>query len=295
MSFEATLRIHQRINSLARSLVGRPAFDEMHVLIPNPASPEPGFIRAVSWLYCLYFEAGRVSLGFLRRLGQVYSLVDYDTFQTHTETVRCLRTELHHNLGFEDGDLYARKQAEEWRRTACGTALPRTADQWAGCYRRIVDQANSFLDGLEAVVARLEALPAEEAEKIVADWLRLLERHIPAAEFDPLIDDAKHRLGLDSLDTVGFRNRHVARWRKSLEQLEKVFDFEREATRLIEKALLEDDGVVLPITGRDVMQALGVGPGPEIARLLEMARRHFEVERCGREELLEHLLTVTGH
>lgn len=288
MSFEEILRSHQGINTLARSLLGRPAFDELHVLLPDPTSPEPGFLRAMSWLYCLYFEAGRVSLTFLRRLGEAYSLVDRDEADKHVENVRCLRTELHHNLGFADSDLAARTAAESWRRQACGTALPQTSSQWIDCYDRIVDDAHAFLNGVDTVVRRIES-DGDGARQNIDEWLRRLNRNWAGAAFDPLIDDAKYRLARESLNTVTFRNKHVDKWRKYLELLEDGFDFEFEATRLIERTLLDEDSVVLPITGLDVIGALRVKPGPEIGVLLEEARRHFEVHRCTKDELLSHL------
>lgn len=288
MSFEEVLRSYQRINTLARSLLGRPAFDELHVLLPDPTSPEPGFLRATSWLYCLYFEAGRVSLTFLRRLGEAYFLIDRDEADKHVETVRYLRTELHHNLGFADSDLAARTAAESWRRQACGTALPQTSVQWIACYDRIVDDAHIFLNGVDTVVRRIES-DGDGARHNIEEWLRRLNRNWAGATFDPLITDAKYRLGRESLNTVAFRNKHVDKWRNYLGLLEDGFDFEFEATRLIEKTLLDEDSVVLPITGRDVIDALGVKPGPEVGVLLEEARRHFEVHCCTKEELLAHI------
>jgi len=288
MNFEGVLRCHQGINRLARSLIGRPAFDELHVLLPDPTSPESGFIRATSWLYCLYFEAGQVSLTFLRRLGEAYSLMDRESSDRHVEAVRCLRTELHHNLGFADSDLAARTKAENWRRKACGTVLPQTPDHWRNCYERIVDDAHNFLSRVDMVVRRIES-DGDGAQQHIDEWLRRLNRKWAAPAFDPLIEDAKYRLARESLNTVAFRNRHVDKWRKHLDLLEDGFDFEFEATRLIEKTLLDEDSVVLPITARDVMNSIGVKPGPDVGALLEEARRQFEVHRCGRDDLLAHL------
>ena len=291
MSFESVLRCHQRVNDLSRSLIGRAAFDELHVKIPDPKSPEPGFIRATSWLYCLYFEAGRVSLTFLRRLGEAYSLVDRVPTDQHVEVVRCLRTELHHNLGFADSDQAARTAAEVWRRKACGTAMPRDESQWRSCYDCLVDEANDFLTRIDEVVRKIEA-NGDEAKMHIKDWLRRLERSWPAAAFDPLVDETKYRLGRDSMKTVGFRMRHVDRWRKQLELLDEGFDFEHEATRLIEKTLLDEDSLVLPITGRDIMKSLEIRPGPRVGTLLEAARKQFEEAPCSSEELLSYLAGI---
>lgn len=288
MSFEAVLRNHQTVNVLARSLIGRPAFDDVHVLHPDPDRPEPAFIRVTSWLYCLYFEAGRVSILFLRRLGEAYELVDRRSAEDHVESIRCLRTELHHNLGFADSDQAARTAAESWRRNACGTALPKDDGQWRACYARLVGEAERFLGGLDSIVRRIESDGAA-AQEHRDEWLRRLSRSWPAAAFDRLVDDAKYRLAREALKTVAFRNRYIDEWRKQLDLLDDGFDFQFEATRLIEKSLLQQDSVVLPITGRDIIDALGVTPGPRIGELLEEARRHFEVNRCSKEALLTYL------
>ena len=288
MSFEEVVRHLQHVATLAKSILGRAAFDELHVLLPDPANPEPAFIRAVSWLYCLYFETGRVSLAFLRRLGEGYSLVDRAATDRHVEDVRCLRTELHHNLGAGDSEQTTRNTAEHWRRRACGTALPRTANEWRDCYERLVGDAAGFLEAVESVVRRIES-GGQEAQGHIEEWHRRLRRSWSAPEFDPLIDNAKYRLGREALNTVGFRNRYVDKWRKHLELLDDEFDFEFEATRLIEKALLDEGGSVLPITGRDVIESVGIKPGPDVGLLLEEARRHFEENRCSRVDLLAHL------
>lgn len=288
MSFEEVLRSYQGINTLTRSLIGCPAFGELHVLLPDPTSPESGFIRATSWLYCLYFETGRVSLTFLRRLGEAYSLMDRETSEQHVVAVRCLRTELHHNLGFADSDLVARTAAEHWRRRSCGTAVPQTPDHWKACYKRIVDDAHTFLGGVDAVVRRIES-NGHGAQQHMDEWLRCLKRDWAASAFDPLIDSAKYRLAREALNTVAFRNQHVDKWRKHLDLLEDGFDFDFETTRLIEKTLLNEDSVVLPITGKDVIESLGIKPGSRVGALLEEARRYFEVHRCNRDDLLTHL------
>lgn len=225
MSFERILRYHQGVNDLSRSLIGRPAFDDLHVAMPDPERPEPGFIRATSWLYCLYFEAGRVSLTFLRRLGEANSLMDRSSTDEHIEVVRCLRTELHHNLGFVDSDRAARNVAESWRRKASGTAFPQDDQQWRKCYDCLVQEAHSFLAAIDEIVRRIEA-EGGQAEQRIEEWVRRLKRSWPGAAFDPLVDDAKYRLRREALSTVGFRQRHLERWRKQLDLLDEGFDFD---------------------------------------------------------------------
>ena len=67
------------------------------------------------------------------------------------------------------------------------------------------------------------------------------------------------------------------------------FNFEFEATRLVEKTMLNDDNMLLPVTGKDVIESLGVEPGLEVGGLLEEARRYYSATRCSRDKLLDHL------
>jgi hypothetical protein len=155
----------------------------------------------------------------------------------------------------------------------------------------LVQEANSFLGTIDEVVRRIEA-EGDQAEQHIEDWVRRLKRSWPGAAFDPLVDDAKYRLGREALSTVGFRQRHLDRWRKQLDLLDEGFDFGYEATRLIEKTLLDEDSVVLPITGGDIIDSLGVKPGPRVGQLLEQARKRFESAPASKEELLSYLREI---
>ena len=265
----------------------------VNVWLPDPNRPETAFLRVTSWLYCLYFEAGRVSIRFLLRAGQADGLIDHQAAQKHLEDVRCLRTELHHNLGFEASDQTTRSSAETWRRRASGTAVPDSDGDWRRCYDAVVAEAISFLGGLEAVVRRMEGEGDRAVDRLL-DWTRRLDRDWGAAELDPVIRDAAYRLGRNGLNVVAFRMRHLERWRSTFEQLEDGFDLEREAAALVEKALLDDAGSVLPISGVDVMSEFGLAPGPDVGKALAEARKLFQARPMGREELLGELARAAG-
>ena len=288
MSFENILQSHQRINALARSLIRRPAFSELNVRLPSSEDPELGYIFAISWLYCFYFEAGRISLTFLRKLGENYSILNRESSRQHIETVRSLRTELHHNLGYLGSDLTARITVESWRRRVCGTAFPQTPNEWEICYDNLIDESDAFLKGIDQVVRHIES-NKHNADQLLDEWLRRLSRDYPLNLIDQLIDNAKLRLGRQALNTIAFRNKHVNQWRKSLDLLNDDFHFEFEVTRLIEKTLLEDDSVILPITSIDLINYFGLQPGPKVGAFLEEARRYYEVHKCGKDDLMNYL------
>lgn len=284
MNFETILRCTEQINTLSRSILrGRPAFAEITVRLPNPENPELAFIQATSWLYCLYCEAGRVSIKFLQKCGVACSLINEENCKSHILIVQYLRTELHHNLGFGDTDLSKRNISNKWRKDNCGTADPQSNDEWNKCYIQLVSEAFIFLKQIYDIVRYIE-----NSEEYTKEWYRRLERDCPAASFDPIIEDAKRRLGYLVLDTVKFRNRYYSRWKKQLD-VYVDYDFEYEATRLIENALLNENVSVLPVTGADIINILGIPAGPQVREMLIIAKEFFAKTKCTKEELLDYL------
>jgi hypothetical protein len=56
-----------------------------------------------------------------------------------------------------------------------------------------------------------------------------------------------------------------------------------------EQSILDIAVRVLPITGTDIMAALGVPPGLQVGVFLARARSLYELAPCGKEELLARL------
>jgi hypothetical protein len=71
--------------------------------------------------------------------------------------------------------------------------------------------------------------------------------------------------------------------------LQEGYDFETEARRLIELAILMMREGALPITGRDIMGEFHIPPGPRVGALLEVARGIHNLHPCSRDELIELL------
>ena len=57
-------------------------------------------------------------------------------------------------------------------------------------------------------------------------------------------------------------------------------------THMIEGDLLDFVGNLLPIGGEDIMDTLGIDPGPEVGTALERARELYESGIRDREQLL---------
>lgn len=292
MSFHAIQCSYQSINLISRSLIQEPAFQDVNVVLPAANSaPELAFIRATSWLYCLYFEAGRCSIKFLLQLADSYNL-DTDKYREHMDEVRCLRTEFHHNLGFSDSDYRSRRKVEDWYLSTCKTRRPASNEHWESCYKSLTDEENdksspAFLRFLEDVIRNLEQ--DSHLQNRIDDWIQRLNNDFPAARFDPLIEDAKVILGRSALDTIKFRNRFVSRWKKELEKLEEGYVFNDEASLLIEREILNDSTELFPLTGGQIIKHLNVKAGPEVGELLKHARTLYEAGIRDSQTILKKL------
>ncbi|WP_380792000.1 hypothetical protein ACFE3N_24230 [Streptomyces albidoflavus] len=84
--------------------------------------------------------------------------------------------------------------------------------------------------------------------------------------------------------------RYRVRWAKALEKLAHDADFDREIRLRAEWALLADTSGALIVSASDVMEALGLSPGPQVARALRLAQvlREFHPDDSA-EQLLQRL------
>src|SRR5256885_1435386 len=77
-----------------------------------------------------------------------------------------------------------------------------------------------------------------------------------------VIAQAAGDMGRSHLDVVRFRRRYYDRWMERLAFLTGDYDFALEARRLVESALVLDAASGMPITGTDIINDLGIAPGP---------------------------------
>ena len=126
----------------------------------------------------------------------------------------------------------------------------------------------------------------DNRDVICQQWEDRLRRDWPAHRYHELIATVAFDLGREALDSAAFYDRHGHTIRDGLRLLSEDCDLEAEARKLVERALLVELTSVLPITGRDVMEYFGIGPGPDVGRLLECARRLHEDQPSEWEALL---------
>jgi hypothetical protein len=263
-------------------------FETISLEMPKFDPPEFGFFRSVSWLYVLYHEVGKIGVAFLEDRMPAYGLDPDGRLSAHSRLVQRLRTFLQHNLDpREHHDKAVQDHCEVWLEVHCGTRVPGAHEQWQKCLLGLLEEAFDFLDALLQTVRSIEQ--DESREEICRAWRLRIERYHPPHAFDELIAIVAADMGRDHLDPVRLRRQFYDKWTQDLRLLTVGYDFAIEARKLIEHALLTVTTRVLPITGHDIIQELGVPSGPDVGRLLERARQLYDANPCSREMLLDQL------
>jgi hypothetical protein len=283
---EAIDRVTSKLDGIEGIETG--VFSELSLPMPRFSPAELGFLRMVSWLYVLYNESGKINVDFLSERFSAYELDPDGELSAHRRTVQQLRTFLQHNL--DPGEPHNRRiqeACEDWFRCHCGTPHPGTEEQWRSCLVVLLGEALSFFEALQKCIRCIEQ--DESHEQIAQSWDFRRKRYHPPHQFDRLISIVSADMGRESLDVVRLRKRFYDKWAKELQSLQGNYEFEVEARKLIEHALLHETTGVLPITGYDIMEKFGISPGPQVGQILRQARSLYNVNPCSRDDLLEQL------
>ena len=283
MTFSA---LNVAVSDLRRSLtsfVGPNTLDEVTVRPPVDGEGEISFLRLVAWSYVLIFESGRISIPFLLRSSGVYQ-----EQQELMELIRALRTWSFHNIGLDsERDLQLSRRVERWFHHACGQSPPEDRAHWNTCFDCACDLIGHVVQQCQRAVADVLS-SADGGEAVIKDLKHRIERWWPPHKFDTVVGDVATRLNVH-VDVTKFRRSRLDAWRSFLLDLSDDDDPVESMERLMERDLLEYVDSVLPISGRDIMAAFGLPPGPNVGSILRLARDLFAAGTTNREDLLAAL------
>lgn len=268
-----------------RNYVGENALDEIHVRPPAGEDGEASFMRLVNWTYVLLFEAGRVAIPYLMKLqGHTVRFRDIK----EVRTVHDLRTWMSHNVGFSsEREATISRRVSRWFLSLCNTIEPGSTHAWRSCFDGLCREVGKIVKHCQST---LESIVRDEDDTDAIDDLkRRVDRSWSTDRLDALVRDVCVRLSLDIIDVPKFRNSRLSEWRNVLDTVPGEDDPERAVIRIIERDLLNHASDILPIDGKDVMSALGLGPGPDVGRALQHARELLRSGVRDRSQLLERL------
>jgi len=283
------LQLREEVNAIACGFNPvNQVFSATSLGLPGLNPSELGFIRVVSWLYVHYYEVGKLGTEFLTELVSAYALEFGDRPKAHRTMIQRLRTYCQHNLApTETHSIEIQRECESWFFANCGSKRPGVEEHWNKLLRSLICEAIEYFTYLRDTLRKIEL--DESKTQLIEQWaLRISRFHAPH-KFDRIIEEVASDFGREGLDAVRFRKRYYDRWRKEFELRLDNCDFEREARKLIEHALLSEQQNVLPIDGRDVMELLEIPPGPKIKDALLLARQIHELNPCNKEELIQQL------
>lgn len=266
-----------------RTYIGENALNEIHSRPPAREDDEASFMRLVNWTYVLLFEAGRVAIPYLMKL---QSETDRSAAEQSRIIVHDLRTWISHNIGFSSERQAAiSRRVSEWFLRQCKTTEPGDDHAWGVCFNHLCREVTTIMKHCRTA---LDSIVLDQNE---VDNLRLrVDRSWSADEFGALVRDICVRLSVTNIDVSKFRSsRRLTRWREFLDTVPEEDDPKAAVIRIIERDVINYTSDILPIDGRDVMEALDLQPGPEVGAALLHAR---ELHRSGirdREQLLQGL------
>ena len=240
-------------------------------------------MRLVNWTYVLLFEAGRVVIPYLMKLPSETAGSTSDIKEART-IVHDLRTWISHNIGFSsEREAAISRRVSEWFLSQCKTTEPRDARAWEICFDRLCQEVGTIVkhcqNALDSIV---------RGQNEVEDLKRRVDRSWSKDRFEALVGDICVRLSM-STDVPKFVTPRLARWRKFLDTVSEEDDPKGAVIRIIERDLLDHASDILPIDGEDVMNALGLEPGPEVGSALRYARELLRSGIRDRKQLLQRL------
>jgi len=264
--------MHRNLDRLARHLLKRTAGADVSLPPPDFTYPQHGFFFATIWMRAWYSEAWAASSRWLHE--QAAALGHTPPEKDFTDTMRRLRTYLVHHMDVlaSESDEQTERICNEWFERACGSVVPQSTLEWQRCLSKLLEQNEAYAKFMLDIAKSVERSP--EKATLVSQWCAALTRQ-DYPRYRRSLQEAAGDLGLQRLNSQklnSIHERYRLRWAKALEKLAYDADFDREIRLRVESALLADTSAALIVSASNVMEALDLSPGPQVARALRLAQ-----------------------
>ena len=286
MSFGALNVAYTELRDALRANVSVHALGDLNIRPPSGFADEASFLRLTAWCFSLLFEVGRYSVPFLLDLNtNAAAATASETHKASRRNVQQLRTFMSHNLGFEEGhDMAIRREVSEWFVQTCGSAFPASADHWSKCFTRLAEDVCGVIRHCSEQLSFVLASP-EDRELIIEELRRRLRRALQPHEFDQMVEDSAARLG-QRINARAFRQSRISGWQAYLAAQPDDADPKLELERMIDGQVVDHFRSQLPVRTEEIIDALGLDPGPDVGKAVEIARRLFSEGAVEKQDLL---------
>lgn len=283
--FNQVTSICEDINIEARKIIAIPFFEKISITVKFK-NPELCFHTLIPWLYVLMHEAASRNLFFVQRKFAPYNVTISEESMQIIKIVHAFRTVLQHNMDVDQSasDQEKVKFCEVFFFTATQKAAPQDEIDWTKALNQLLSFCIEFLFAIKNCIAQMSK--SENIEVIKDEWSKLIHRNYTVFDFEKILITVLNNVGLnDIFDTNKICKKEIDKWRKDLDLLKDDFNFEREATRIIERYVLKQE--LLPINGSDIM-SLGFS-GRDVLSVMQKARELFYRSPCKTEDLITRL------
>lgn len=278
-SFDKLSACKQEIDSIVSQIIeGDQLFGSISIQFTFDGISECCFQRVTSWLYTLYWEAGKKSdIKFLVELFDNFSLDAGKNLSKHFYLVQSLRTLLQHNIANEDAhNSKVQRSCSEWFESICEVSQPENDCHWEKCLLTLVDESQRFL---EAILKCIQSIESDESkDEIIYQWNMRRKRYFSPWDYDNLIREVIGDIGVTK-DVVRLRNRYQSKWNEFLKNLSINADFSFELKKLILNTLLDDQEMLMPLMPEDIISEFGIAAGSQdIYKLLAKAKKIHRID-----------------
>lgn len=296
MTYQDLEQLKQNIDTLASQINQQESnfkiFEEMKTLSLG-TSDECQFLRLVSWLYSMYFEAGRKSgLKWLVDRLETYNLDPDMRLKNYFERINPLRTFFQHNL--QSGDDYngkIKRTCRDWFKSLCGVDSPLEDHHWNTCFEVCLKETFDFLDAIKQCLCEIDR--DESKDEMLKDWLSYRKGLFSVVDYNNLIREVASDLGFNIDSIKKFRNKLEDKLQsKRLTKIIRDGDNETMTIKkIITDMLLEEPTVLMPLTASDVIEEFSIEAGnSKIFEILKKGKIIFtDNPLLSRQQLLDKL------
>ena len=237
----------------------------------------------VLYLYSVFFELNGSNLKFVDSKIKDFGTPRSERASGASRIVQFLRTVLgHFTTPEKQSDLEKINYCQDWYKEHTGCFEPSTEEEFKLCINALLDDCIEYLTGVYNCIASFEINEFKDILK--GEWQRMIHRNFTKYQWQTALIQALDIYGMNHYDSMEIVNKEINKWTNKLKLLQDGFVFEKEARKIIESYLQEQD--LWPADANDLI-TLGVPKGPGLREMIVKAKALYYEDPCPKDELMK--------
>jgi hypothetical protein len=243
------------------------------------------FLRGVLFYYSLLCECGAKPIRFCVNQSQFAPLVAFDPAAA-LKIIHALRTQAAHSLEQSADDDRLRFTARSWFRQHTALDFPAADAHWSRCADQIEQTGAALLQGIVRFLKILQDDP--EMASMRAELRREIEGGIRPIDAETVVAEVLAEQGRRDLSPGKLCERWFADWSRTLSVKSANTNLLLDLRKLVETTVCLTPEPP-PISAKEIMDALNIGPGPMVGALVKERDRLCKEGIKNRDDLLAKL------